>query len=392
MRHATIAALLLPGLLAACGDVTSPTASDAGPAFFSAVSAGGNHACAIAVDGGAFCWGRDDTGDLGDGKTQDQAVPVRVARELTLARISAGLHHTCALTVAGQLYCWGWNLYGQLGSGGTTNVSTPVQVTSTSFANLSAGWTHTCALTSAGQVFCWGRGGQGQLGNGGKVDQDHPVPVTGAPPLVAISAGAFHTCGLTAAGAAYCWGANGLGQLGNGSTNDTAVPGPVAGSLKFSTISSGHTHTCAATAQGQVYCWGSNSQGEQGNLSVSQSPGLPGSIQPVPVVQSGAQMVSVSAGLDYTCGVGTGSQVYCWGRGLEGQLGNSVLVSFASPQQVRPQNRSVTFSAVSTGSGEFACGLTNGGAVYCWGSGASGELGVPNTALTTTPIRVSAPR
>ena len=35
------------------------------------------HVCAI-TQSGAYCWGRDDSGELGDGKTLDSAIPVRV--------------------------------------------------------------------------------------------------------------------------------------------------------------------------------------------------------------------------------------------------------------------------------------------------------------------------
>src|ERR1035438_10087305 len=96
------------------------------------ISAGGEHACGI-VNGDAYCWGEDFSGELGDGANTNSAVPAAVDTSgvlagQTLAQVSSGYSHTCALNVAGQAYCWGLNSYGQLGDGNTTNSNVPVAV------------------------------------------------------------------------------------------------------------------------------------------------------------------------------------------------------------------------------------------------------------------------
>ncbi len=92
----------------------------------SAISVGGLHTCAM-KDGGAWCWGSNGFGELGNSSTYDRfapresAVPVPVlGLQGGVSAISAGSGHTCALKDGG-VWCWGQNQYGQLGNNSTTD-------------------------------------------------------------------------------------------------------------------------------------------------------------------------------------------------------------------------------------------------------------------------------
>lgn len=75
------------------------------------VSVGDNHldehSCALSTDGTAYCWGSNQSGQLGDGTTSDSAEPVRVQGDLRFTAVSVGSRWTCALTLEGAVYCWG---------------------------------------------------------------------------------------------------------------------------------------------------------------------------------------------------------------------------------------------------------------------------------------------
>jgi alpha-tubulin suppressor-like RCC1 family protein len=93
------------------------------------LTAGSSHTCALASNGDAWCWGSNSRGQLGQGTIGgSNAVPTIVSGGFKFTAISAGGDHTCAVTTDGSLYCWGANDAGQLGDGTATNRATPVRV------------------------------------------------------------------------------------------------------------------------------------------------------------------------------------------------------------------------------------------------------------------------
>jgi len=199
---------------------------------FTTLTAGAYHNCALTSDGSAYCWGANSEGPIGDGTSGTyRNSPVPVAGGLRFIAISAGEAHTCGLTLDGSAYCWGRNTSGQVGDGTTTQQLTPVPVAGgLRFTTISTGSNHTCGVTLSGRADCWGANAEGRLGDGTTMPQSTPVAVAGGLSFTTIRGGDFHTCGLTTSNGAYCWGANNGGQLGDGTTNGSLTPVPVVGS------------------------------------------------------------------------------------------------------------------------------------------------------------------
>jgi len=203
---------------------------------FVAISAGWNFTCGLDGDGHAFCWGDDSGGQLGDSAAVSaRRLPVPVSGGLSFVSISAGNSHACGVTKQGDAYCWGKNGSGQLGDGTTADHATPVRVkASTRFASITTGGVHTCAITTGADAYCWGKNSYGQLGDGGTTDHSLPTRVAGSHVFATLRAFGSHTCGSAVSGEAFCWGYNLEGQLGDGSranrTRPVYIEPPTSGS------------------------------------------------------------------------------------------------------------------------------------------------------------------
>ena len=95
---------------------------------FARLAAGGNHTCGLTSDGGAYCWGSNTDGQLGDGTDWGAYTPVPVNTSLGFTQISVTGGTTCGIATDGFEYCWGCN-HGYFGNGQEADSRTPVRVT-----------------------------------------------------------------------------------------------------------------------------------------------------------------------------------------------------------------------------------------------------------------------
>ena len=303
-----------------------------------AAGAGGSFSCALLATGSAKCWGINHFGLLGDGTTMDSSVPVDVVGlNDGAAAIAVGGQHACALMIDGSVKCWGRNYAGQLGNGAGGDEfdlsATPVDVCAdascdtklTDAVALASGGSHSCALTMSGGVKCWGSNISGQLGDATTDDRLTPGDVVGLPTTVAmISAGEHHTCAVRLEGTVLCWGVNHGGTPGTegleacypyGSPCATVpVEVPGLGSDVVS-VAAGGRHTCGLTARGGVKCWGENFQGQLGDGTVMT--------RSAPVDVAGLQndAITITSGGSHTCATTSTRGAVCWGSDFSGQLG-----------------------------------------------------------------------
>lgn len=359
------------------------------PAPVVTVSAGDNHVCGT-LDGAAYCWGANYNGQLGIGtiSATPEPTPQPVVGDHLFGQLSAGQDHNCGLDAQGQAFCWGAGGNGRLGDGMSMTQRAPVAVSGGhGFTTVRAAQQHTCGVVG-GEVYCWGANRYGQLGQ-----QPATMPMSGVPARVPLSAfalsvavGGSTSCTLTEGGIAFCWGLNSNGQTGtNMTTSVLTQPTPVAGSLTFESLSVGATHACGVAAGGAAYCWGLNTGGQLGSGQISGN-----QREPLAVVDNHL-FATLSAGTDFTCGLTPEGQGYCWGRNASGQLG----AGWVSDYETRPQlvDGAHTFVSISAGKA-FACGVTDGGEILCWGSNASGQLtdgSLPNSPSPMPALNPATP-
>jgi alpha-tubulin suppressor-like RCC1 family protein len=410
LRLGRLAGAALVPLAVILGSLT-PQAAIAQSHRAAGIAAGNAHSCAL-EDGRAYCWGENDYGQLGDGRTTNSAVPVPVTTTGALAgkkltEISAGGGgglDTCALDSTGAAYCWGSNYDGGLGDGNSSGGSSTVPVAVAAhgalagkkITQISTGSDGACVLDSAGAAYCWGDNDFGEVGDGSTSSSSSPVAVStkgalAGRKLTQISAGFEDTCALDTAGAAYCWGDNFYWELGDGhggSDGDySSVPVPVktTGALAGKTlaqISAGWWYGCALDTAGAAYCWGYGALGSIGTSSVPVAVDTRGALAGHPLGQ-------ISAGLGETCALARRGTAYCWGDNADGELGDGSTVSSVVPVAV--DNRGALAGKILTQvtAGAFhACAAADTNALYCWGDNNQGDLGDGRATASDVPVLV----
>ena len=322
------------------------------------VSVGEEHACSV-VETSVYCWGREDSGELGDGGAQSSTPGNPVQADIgygTPIEVVVGTDASCAVirpnsaSTSSRIGCWGEASSGQMGSGALPDQTTgpgsadrlveysegsPV-VTAQSTGDLrlspsspymvSLGNDFACYLSQLGLVKCAGGNYYGQLGRGDTTTQVGPgsadwVDLGDNRTATMIDSGQYFTCALMDNGEVKCWGYGYLGRLGSGNQNNLGDHSnemgdnlqPIQIGQPATSISVGRNHACAVGANGTIWCWGYNDYGKlgQGHTSVRYNP---------VEVDLGPGMVAnkVVAGNYNTCALMVSGQVKCWGMGTMG--------------------------------------------------------------------------
>lgn len=352
---------------------------------------GRDHSCALLANGGVWCWGLNDQGQLGDGTAIDRSQPSQVAGLSQVTHLAVGQDHSCATDSHGALRCWGSGSNGQLGNGATDDALEPVEADLTDVAGIALGDDFTCAVTTAGSVYCWGENEHGQagpgFGDGVQEELPAPIDVGGAP--TALVAGKNHACALLEEGRVVCWGGADVGQLGDDTLEERGTVAPVSGLAGVTHLAAGGDHTCAITDGGTLFCWGSNERGQLAFAGDSEidtctsADGIPLSCLPVEI-DLGARALAVTAGLHHTCAAVEGGEVWCFGGNEAGQLGYGSYDDSTTPVKV-----SIDAPIASLAAGETqTCAVSDDRRVYCWGSNRAAQLADTAALVASTPVKV----
>jgi alpha-tubulin suppressor-like RCC1 family protein len=326
--------------------------------------------------------GCGDAAEQPTAPSTDLSVRAADAQALSFRQITAGGHHTCGVALDHRAYCWGDNIFGQLGDGTRTGRLKPVLVRGgPRFLRLSAGTFHTCGVTTDDRAYCWGENADGELGNGTTDASRRPVAVSTTRRFRQVSAGLLHTCGVTTDDRALCWGENLDGQLGDGTHRDRLTPRLVSGGVAFREVTAGAFYTCGVTTDDRAYCWGTNLFGQLGDGSTS----LRERLTPTPVVGK-HRFRRLSAGTNHTCGLTPGGAAWCWGQNNTGQLGDDTLFE----DQLRPSAvaTGLRFRRISAGDAH-TCAIAEDESAWCWGLNSDNTLGDGTTVDAPVPVAVA---
>ncbi len=356
--------------------------------------------------------------------------------------------------VAGEIsqkgaYGWGSNTSGLLGNGTTTQANVPTLTASSlvDIAEVATSGTHTLFLDRNGNVYASGQNTSGQLGTGTTTAASKPVKVKlplrfGVPDYATqIWAGDNVSYMRGSYGDIYSWGSNNLGRTGHGLTSgNTLIPKKV-GSFSMEddknhlSISDNQVSFIAFRKYvidgeeyetNSLYSFGSNANKvanqnstasivsnptfqlisdpdeelsyEKEVCSIDKSPGAePGDMNCDYVTTAktydqlaGIIPTQVSVGNDF--GIATdGQSLYTWGKNTKGQLGRSVSSTTISPKPTYSSALALENGAspesISAGD-EHALVLGSDGLIYGWGDNTRSETAPYYTATNGTYLNV----
>ncbi|MCX4240503.1 RCC1 domain-containing protein [Paraliomyxa miuraensis] len=282
-----------------------------------------------------------------------------------------------------NVQCWGDNAGRQLGQGGTstTDILTPVPVMGLGAVDeLAVGDAHVCVRTG-GTVQCWGDNISYQTGEpSSTTDQSLPVTVMGIADAIQITAGEGHNCVLRSTGAVSCWGDDASGQLGDddGDTTDSGIPVDVVGlPAVVDFIDAGQDHTCAL-AGGEVYCWG---EGQYGNLGQGNETDSDMAL----VVPGLAGIVQIAVGRNYACARDGAGDMWCWGDSADGELGDGGMDLTGLIEVRSPTPFAVASGIMDVVAGNTVTCVQTAAGWGCVGFRSAGHLGNGTTVLPSRP-------
>lgn len=321
----------------------------------------GAHNIALACDSTVYCWGWNSQGQVGDNTNVDKNVPARVLTGLQghasgflkgVVQVTAGNESSYALMSDGRVMSWGRNASGDLGDGTTTQRTTPVYVkinSTTPLTNviqIEGGDATGAALRADGTVWMWGFNGNGQLGQNNTtslsyatqvfLDAARTLPLTN---IVSISSGDTHVLALAADGKLWTWGGNWAGQLGinNGGANSLlpvvvqlSATGPAISGV--ASISAGNRHSIAVMNDGTIKTWGATGGG---SAYLGQTGTGSGTSYPT-TVPGLSNIVDASDGDNWTFAVSSTGTIYAFGENTtSGYLGvNSTAATVPTPTAI----------------------------------------------------------
>ena len=338
--------------------------------------------CAV-INGKVQCLGSYGNKVIGDGTTEATAFATQIGSLTSKGTsVTTGHFNSCAV-VDGSVYCWGTNYAGFLGNGGTSDSTSPVVIpTLTGAKMVRAGQQHTCAIFGEG-VKCWGQNFYGMRGNGTTGGSNSPEDVVGLTSGVyRIGSGDFFSCALTYAGAVSCWGLNGSDvTLGlSSSTSTSLTPVPITGLESGVTgLAVGRTTACAIL-NGGAKCWGRGLEGQLGQGAQANSQTI------VDVTGLTTGVTDISLGDRHGCAV-KGGEVYCWGQDRSGNLGTGTI-----DQSVRTTATKIpSFTGIKRvfAGGDNTCAVDGSNVVTCWGNNFQGQLGLGVPGYLSVPQAMS---
>ncbi|MBO9609520.1 MAG: S-layer homology domain-containing protein, partial [Paenibacillaceae bacterium] len=345
---------------------------------------------------GAFSFGDNGGGQLGPRASDANATNALfgiAGLPADVVGAAAGSTHTLALTASGAVYAFGYADIGQMGVGATA-AANPTRITALPedpVAAVAAGPRHSLLLTASGAVYTFGSGSFGELGHGDEAPRSLParIDALAGKPVAAIAAGGNFSLALTVQHEVYFFGLRYVPELGyiSEQLSPVRIVGDWAPDERPIAIAAGSVHMLVLTDKGSVYSFGLGAVGQLGHGDNALK-GVPTRIAGLP---AGDKAVAIAAGGTNSLVLTESGAIYGFGSNTNGQLGQGDRIGRNTPTAIAALagKRAV---AIAMGDDHSFVATESGGnyALYAFGDGAYGQLGLGNAEDRLSPVPVGA--
>ncbi|KAK7393687.1 hypothetical protein VNO78_22250 [Psophocarpus tetragonolobus] len=303
------------------------------------IGPGARHIALVTRQGEVFTWGEESGGRLGHGFEKDFGRPqlVESLAITNVAFVACGEYHSCAVSASGDLFTWGDGTHssGLLGHGTDVSYWIPKKIggplDGLQVVSVACGSWHSALATSFGKLFTFGDGRFGVLGHGDRESICYPkeVQLLSGHKAIKVACGVWHTAAIiecmdpngsnASSKRIFTWGDGDQYRLGHVNKETYLQPTCVTAlaDYSFEQIACGYTMTVALTVSGHVFTMGGTTYGQLGN---------PNSDGKVPILVRdklvGEFVEEISCGAHHVAVLTSRSELYTWGRGVNGRLGH----------------------------------------------------------------------
>lgn len=408
------------------------------PERFMDIAAGVEHAVLLSQTGHVWTVGCNGYGQLGNGSPIGKCVvtPIDITDRFNLdsddyiVSVASGDYHSFAISNNHRVLAWGRNLHGQLGDGTVNNQYSPVDITDNipidgnDYIEVIEGGAETSiALTNGADTLFWGDTRDYQDGQAEVKYAPQTTPAR-APWLdeydLDVSLGYKSGIFINGKGMVGTWGRNANGELGRTKGDELNKSGNAMPAYYITDnldlvegdevidVESGNGVMAAVTKYGQVYIWGDDRTGMLGIGGEVANPndpvsGLDYTSTPKNITDffdlaEGDLISQVSIGNSSVIALSQYGQVYAWGAGMYGQIGDGLTVGRQEITNITEYfelNQGVTIEKVlASGAGDsliasYVYAIDSDGAVYAWGGSAKGLPGINAISNQPLPTKIS---
>lgn len=272
-----------------------------------------------------YVCGCNDYGGIGIGHEDDQRVPLMhpyfVQQKIKIVTVSKSIasFHVFFIADTGIIYASGANEKGQLGLGDEEHRNTVTEVkslTNKRIIDICCGAEHSLFLANNGKVYACGSNEGFQLGVVTKsMIRRKPIPIALEVSVSQISCGRTHSYLLDTNGSVWSFGSNAHGQLGveKSLTNRQKAPIKInyfsENNCRIMKCASGNDHGCALDSNGNIYVWGRGEEGQIGN-GKKKDKYLPNKLD----FFSNKRISDIFCGCHHTVVLTLENRVFCWGN------------------------------------------------------------------------------